>query len=108
MKKGVGNLKRIALSIIILALLSGCNRSVEEDAYLTNQVLIKSKFPVPESLEFPDFEKHNVLCEEDMCSVKGTVRYENKYGVEVEGDYESILTFDEDYFYLESVNINER
>lgn len=101
-------IKKLTVIMLCVSFLSGCNESVEEEAYRINQELLKEKFPVPDSLKFPKYRKEAVLCEEDLCSIKGEVEYENSYGNRVVGDYESILRYDDEYFYLHDVQIYER
>lgn len=101
--------KKLALLIIIPITLMGCGQSTEEKVYKINQDLISSKFPVPDSLKFPKYVEGHVLCEEDICSIKGSVEYVNSMGVKVVGDYASVLVHEEDNgWYLYKADLFER
>lgn len=101
-------MKKVLLVVIMSLFLVACGESIEREAYFIHQDLIAKEFPTPKSLKFPVFNKDNVVCGEEWCTIVGTLEYKNQFGVRVTADYDVLLQYDDEYFYLEEFNLYER
>jgi hypothetical protein len=97
----------IGIIFLIIQLSPSSNESNKAmEAFIVSQDFVSSELKTPSEAEYPTFNDSFVTISGNIYTIRSYVDSQNSFGANIRSSYTCILKFENDLFYLQSVNIN--